>query len=155
MRVEHEIVVGRDPETVYAYLADASNLTEWQDGLEEVRGALAGPAAAGATWTEIRRAMGRRIEAVVEVVAAEPGRRFAVRSTAGPVSFQVDHALEEAPEGTRVSVVAEGEQSGVMKLASGLVGRQVREGFDRSFGRLKEILEVPQGNPGFPREPRP
>ena len=142
MRVDHAVEISRSPGEVYGYLADPGNLVDWQEGLSEVRRNGKGPASVGDRWTEIRTAMGRRVEATVEVVEAEPARRFTVSSTAGPVRFRVEHALEPYGAGTRVSIVADGEQRGVMRLAAPMVARQVREGFTASFARLKALLEA-------------
>jgi uncharacterized protein YndB with AHSA1/START domain len=141
VRVEHEVVVGRQPEVVYAYMADPANLPHWQDGLVEVRREGEGPAAVGDRWVEIRTAMGKRLEASVELDEAEPGRRFTVVSAAGPIRFRVQHVLEPVDGGTRIAVLGEGKAGGVMKLAGGMVARQVRSGFESSFTRLKQILE--------------
>jgi len=145
MRVEHEVVIERPPEVVYDYLADPGNLRNWQEGLLEVRRAEEGPAAVGDRWVEIRTAMGRRLEAAVELTEAEPGSRFTVVSVAGPVRFRVEHLLQPVEGGTRIAVVGEGEAGGVMKLAGGMVARQLRAGFQASFARLKRILEAGDG----------
>jgi carbon monoxide dehydrogenase subunit G len=147
VRVDHDIVIGRPPDVIYAYLADPGRLLEWQDGLNEVRREGQGPAAVGERWTEIRTAMGRKLEATVEVAEAEPGRQFTVNSVSGPVAFRVEHSLEPVDGGTRVSVVAEGEAGGFAKLAGGMVKRQLRSSFQNSFARMKEILEAGGGAP--------
>lgn len=141
MRVEHEVQIDRPPDEVFAYFSDPANLTAWQDGLVEVKRDEHGPVRVGSRWDEVRSFGGRRMQAKVEVAEYEPGRRFSVRSAAGPIRFRVEHVLEPTGEGTRLRVTGEGESGGVMRVAGPLLARQVREGFASSFARLKERLE--------------
>ena len=48
MRYELAVEIARPPADVYAYLADPTHLPDWQEDVEEVRGAPGGPLAAGA-----------------------------------------------------------------------------------------------------------
>ncbi len=141
--VEHEVTVSRPRAEVFVYLADPRNLPEWQSSVLETRMEAEGPVAVGSRWTEVRRVLGRGMEAGVEVTEYEPDRRFSVRSVAGPVRFNVEHTLEEADGGTRIRIVGRGEQSGfVAKLGDRLVARQAKQAFQSDFARLKDRVEA-------------
>ena len=141
--VEHEVMVSRPRSEVFAYLANPRNLPEWQSSVLETRMEAEGPVAVGSRWTEVRRVLGRKMEAGVEVTEYEPDRRFSVRSVAGPVRFLVEHTLEEAEGGTRIHIVGQGEQSGFMaRLGDRLVARQAKQAFESDFDRLKQRLEA-------------
>ncbi|MDQ3893626.1 MAG: SRPBCC family protein, partial [Actinomycetota bacterium] len=119
------------------------NLPEWQSSVLETRMEAEGPVAVGSRWTEVRRVLGRKMEAGVEVTEYDPDRRFSVRSVAGPVRFLVEHTLEEAEGGTRIHIVGQGEQSGFMaRLGDRLVARQAKQAFESDFDRLKQRLEA-------------
>jgi carbon monoxide dehydrogenase subunit G len=147
MRVEHQVVINRPPDVVYAYLADPGRLLEWQDGLTEVRRDRQGPATVGERWIEVRKAMGRSMEATVELAEAQPGRLFTVNSVSGPVTFRIQHVLQPVNGGTQIDVVGDGEAGGMARLAGGMVTRQLRSGIENSFARMKEILEAGGGAP--------
>jgi carbon monoxide dehydrogenase subunit G len=141
--VEHEVMVSRLRSEVFAYLANPRNLPEWQSSVLETRMEAEGPVAVGSRWTEVRRVLGRKMEAGVEVTEYEPDRRFSLRSVAGPVRFLVEHTLEEAEGGTRIHIVGQGEQSGFMaRLGDRLVARQAKQAFESDFDRLKQRLEA-------------
>ena len=141
--VEHEVMVSRPRPEVFAYLANPRNLPEWQSSVLETRMEAEGPVAVGSRWTEVRRVLGRKMEAGVEVTEYDPDRRFPVRSIAEPVRFLVEHTLEEAEGGTRIHIVGQGEQSGFMaRLGDRLVARQAKQAFESDFDRLKQRLEA-------------
>ena len=138
MKYEHELEIARPPEDVYAFLADPENLPKWQHEVLEVR------RESDMRFTEIRTFVGRRIESTLEVTAAEPGREFGLRSSAGPVHFAVRHLLEPAGEGgTRLRVMGESEGAGgLFKLGGRLLRRAVERRAREDFQQLKELLEA-------------
>jgi uncharacterized protein YndB with AHSA1/START domain len=140
VRVEHSLVIERPPAEVFAYTTDPANLPEWQSTALEARSE--GPVQEGAHMTEVRKFLGRRMESEVEVTAFEPDRRFALEVVSGPVPFAFEQTLEPIDEGTRVSIVLEGEPGGFFKLAEPLVERAVRRQIQADFEQLKDILEA-------------
>jgi carbon monoxide dehydrogenase subunit G len=141
VKYEHELEIARPPDVVYAFLADPENLPKWQHEVLEVR------RESDTRFTEVRTFVGRRLESTLEVSAAEPGREFALRSSAGPVRFAVRHLLEPAGEGrTRLRVLAESEGAGgLFKLGGRLLRRAVERRAREDFQRLKELLESESG----------
>jgi carbon monoxide dehydrogenase subunit G len=140
IRIENSVVVNRPPEEVFAYATDVANLPEWQSSALE--GRIDGPMQAGATGTVVRKFLGRRIDSSVKIEEYEPPRRFAVQSTAGPVSFHVRQTVEPDGSGARISIVMEGEPGGFFKLAEPLVERAMRREIEGNFATLKDILEA-------------
>ena len=140
-RFDLSVQIARPPEDVFAYLTDLDNLIEWQASLVEVRPQTPPPLAAGSRFTEVRSALGRRIESDVEVKELEPPRRFTVRSTGGPLPFTVEHELEPAGDGTTLRVAAEGEPKGALRLGGPMVMRRAEAAFRSDFERLKQRLE--------------
>lgn len=136
---EHSVTIGRPIETVFAYLTDVRNLPQWQQGVVEIR--PAGEMGLGATFTEVRSFLGKRIESTIEVTEYEPDRLFSIRVVSGPIPFEVRHRLESAGAGTTVQVEGSGEPGGFFKLAEGLVARQAERAAKKDFGSLKKTLE--------------
>ena len=144
MKFEHSLEIERAPEEVFAYLADPTNLPEWQEEVETVEreGEEEGPLKAGDGFTERRVFLGRRLESRVEVVAAEPGREFTIRTSAGPVPFTVQHLLEAgAGGGTRVTVVGEADLPRALRLVARGAAAAARRRFEADIERLKAVLE--------------
>ena len=77
----------------------------------------------------------------MRIEAYEPPRRFALKVTSGPVPFRFEQTIEPEGDGTRISVVAEGEPGGFFKLAEPLVERAVKREIEGNTETLKDILE--------------
>jgi uncharacterized protein YndB with AHSA1/START domain len=140
MRVEHSAVINRPVEEVFAYATDPANVAEWQSSALEAT--VDGPLRAGATGREVRKFLGRRMESTMRIEEYEPPRTFALQVTSGPVPFHVQQTTEPEGEGTRISVVIEGEPGGFFKLAEPLVERAVKRELEGNTETLKDILEA-------------
>jgi carbon monoxide dehydrogenase subunit G len=132
VRAELTIDIARQPADVFAYLTDASNLPEWQEGVKSatLRDGLI---------EESRTLLGRELNTTLEVVEQEEPRLFTLRALDGPVRARIRHELEPAGAGTRLTVTAEADIPG--GFAAGLVARRVERQFRKDFERLKQILE--------------
>lgn len=139
IKVEHSAVINRPVEEVFAYATDPANVSEWQSSALEA--SVDGPLQAGATGREVRKFLGKRMESTMRIEAYEPPRTFALQVTSGPVPFHVEQTTEPEGEGTRISVVIEGEPGGFFKLAEPLVERAVKRELEGNTETLKDILE--------------
>jgi uncharacterized protein YndB with AHSA1/START domain len=139
VRYEASIEIARPPEDVFAYLADLANLPAWQQSARaaETEGALG----AGSVFTETREFLGRRVESRGEVTAFEPGCELSLRIVEGPVPLEVRHLIEPTRTGSRLTIEAEGEPGGVLRLAGPLAERAARRQAGDDLKRLKRILE--------------
>jgi carbon monoxide dehydrogenase subunit G len=140
IRIEHSLEISRPPEEVFALLVDLDRLPNWQSSAIEA--GSDGPLELGSLVHEKRRFLGRELADELEVVAFDPPRRLTLRSQGGPLKLTVDHELESNGAGTRLTVVASGKPSGVMKFASPMIERTAREEIRGDFTRLKELLET-------------
>ena len=141
MRAELTIEIDRSPEDVFAYLADVSNLTEWQSGVHSaaVEGGVA--AAKGARVVESRTLLGKELTTTLEIVDFDPPRLFTLRALDGPALLTVRHELEPSGDGTKLGVVVEGEVRHLPGFAAGLMMRGAERQFRKDFERLKRVLE--------------
>jgi carbon monoxide dehydrogenase subunit G len=143
IKAETSTSINRPPDEVFAYATDPTHVAEWQSSALEAR--VDGPVQAGATGVEVRKFLGRRIESTMRIEAYEPPRRFALQVTSGPVPFHVEQTVEPEGEGSRVSVVMEGEPGGFFRLAEPLVERAVKRELEGNLATLKDILEEGSG----------
>jgi carbon monoxide dehydrogenase subunit G len=141
MRYELAVETARPPAEVYAFLADPSNLPTWQEDVEEVRDTTGAPLPTGATFTEVRTFMGKRLESLLEVIASEPGREFSLRTVSGPVRVSIRHLLEPSGAGTLVRLEAEADAGKLLGLGGPLVRRAAERRARADFERLRTVLE--------------
>jgi carbon monoxide dehydrogenase subunit G len=139
IRIELTVEIARTPADVFALLSDVDRLPEWQTSAVEAH--TDGPLAQGSRIAEKRRLLGREVDSELEVVAYEPPQRLILRSLGGPVKFTVDHELAAQGKGTRLTLVAEAEPGGLMRLTGPMIARTAEQQFRQDFDRLKELLE--------------
>ena len=86
--------------------------------------------------------MGRDMKTELEVTAYDPPARFDVRSSGGPIRYEIHHALEPLDGGTRLYVNVEAKIGGMMRIAAQAPFKLAEREFHRDFKRLKAILEA-------------
>ena len=141
MHAELTIGIARSPDDVFAYLADVSNLTEWQSGVHSAEIEGGGAAAAGARVVESRTMLGKEMTTTLEIVDFEPPRLFTLRALDGPALLTIRHELEPSGGETELRVVVEGEVKHMPGFAAGLMMRGAERQFRKDFERLKRLLE--------------
>ena len=135
MHAELTVEIARTPEEVFDYLADVSNLPSWQSGVHAAR-------REGSQIHESRHMLGRELSTTLEIEQEERPRLFTLRAVNSPVPFTVRHELEPAGEGTRLTVVGEGDAGLLPGFAAGIMARRAERQFRKDFERLKRMLEA-------------
>ena len=141
VRVEHVVEIARPPADVFAFLTDPSNLPLWQESCVAARSEDGEPISPGTQIAEQRRFLGREARTLMKVVELEPNLVYELESVEAPFPLTVRHELEESSVGTRVRVVAEAEPGRLLRLASRMIDRTVREATRKDFAKLKALLE--------------
>jgi uncharacterized protein YndB with AHSA1/START domain len=134
-------VIRRPVEDVYAVLTDVDKMPLWTPGAREVRLTGDGPLAPGSTMVSTATFLGRGIEMQGVCTELIPGKRLAYKTTAAPIHFEADYALEPEGDGTRVTGRYRGESRGFFKLAEPLVVRLSKKMWENAGENLKELLE--------------
>ena len=142
VHAELTIGIARSPEDVFAYLADVSNLTEWQSGVHSAGIEGGGAATAGARVVESRTMLGKEMTTTLEIVDFEPPRLFTLRALDGPALLTIRHELEPTGGETELRVVVDGEVKHMPGFAAGLMMRGAERQFRKDFERLKRLLET-------------
>ena len=140
MRAELTVEIARTPEDVFAYLTDPANLPVWQSGVHSAE--LEGEPAAGSRIRESRHMLGRELHTTLEIDDEERPRLFTLRALDSPVPFTVRHELEPDGDGTRLTVIGEGDAGLLPGFAAGIMARRAEKQFRKDFERLKRILEA-------------
>jgi len=134
---EQAIDIQRPIEEVFAYLADFTNIPEWNYYVRQVRQLTAGPVAVGTRYEQVRRTDRQ----CYEVTVLRAPRTVAVTTVGGErPAFHRQFELEPNGRGTRLSDRWEldlGYPSAVQRLAAPRVTRAVGE----NLAVLKRLLE--------------
>lgn len=142
IKLSSSIVIKRPVKEVFSYVTDAGNLSSWMSELAEAEQSSEGPVGVGTTISAVANLMGRRIENVQQVTEYEPNRKFAIKSTSGPVENEDKFTFESISGGTKVTRKTEGEMGGFFRMAEPLVVRMLNRQFENNFANLKDLLEA-------------
>ncbi len=142
MQIEQSFTVARPPADVFAYMVEPANLAAWQTSKLSVEPLTDGPPRRGFRIKERTRVGLRTWDQVVEFVEFEPGRALGTHIVEGamPVDGRWTFA-DDGAGGARVHFVAEGELSGLAKLAEPLIRRGVARSFRHYHALLAENVE--------------
>src|SRR5262249_24687247 len=124
------------------YLTDVSTYPRWQPDLIEYRLTSAGPRTTGSTGVAVRSVMGQRDESTWQVIELVPNARYTVKSTSGPLAYEIATTLEPVGDSTRVSVRFQAQPTGLLKIAEPLLASAARKGFAEGYQKLKALLEA-------------
>jgi uncharacterized protein YndB with AHSA1/START domain len=141
-KIEVSTVIDRPIEEVFAFVTDPEKMSLWMSDLVEAKQTSEGPVGVGTTASAVANPLGRRIESTQDVVEYEPNRKFAIKSTSGPVASEDQFTFESIGSGTKVTRVTEAELGGFFRLAEPLVARMLRRQFETNFANLKDRLEA-------------
>jgi uncharacterized protein YndB with AHSA1/START domain len=146
IRIEESVEIDRPVEDVFSYATNPDNFPEWVGNVIEVRKDEWGPPREGASFRVEQKLLGRRFETPFEVIAYEPNRRYAQRSTGGPVPVSMNFTYEAlSSERTRLTQHNEGEPGGFFGLVGPLLERALGRQTRTNLENLKDMLEARGG----------
>ena len=138
---EHTVTVNRPQKDVFDYLTEGTHNREWRAGVLEIERTSAAEGQ-GATYRQVLSGPGgRRIDGDYQVTVFEPPRRLEFQVTAGPARpTGVFELREDADQSTRVRFSLDLNPSGLMRLMTPMISRQMRREVAQ-LDNLKAILE--------------
>ena len=139
---ETGVRIDRPIEDVFVYVSDPLNFPRWNSAVEAVLKTSADQNGVASTYSMERELPSGRAVNELEVVASEPLREFAIRSTAGPTPFLYRYRFSAENGETVVTLDAEVEMPGPAALLPQLARRLVKKGVNDNLATLKRILEV-------------
>jgi uncharacterized protein YndB with AHSA1/START domain len=135
------LVIRRPVEDVFTFVSNYQNSAKWVTGAMKHTKVSAGPIGVGTVIRTTGRVMGVRIEATRIVTAYEPYSKYAFKSEYRRVPLAATFHFEPIQGGTRLTVVVEGEPTGLFKAATPFVLEMLRQQFESDLRRLKTLLE--------------
>lgn len=126
-------------ERVFAYVTDLQTAVEWQDGvMESSRDA---DTKVGTRIKIVRRLMGQRLDTTGEVTEFVPNKRFAFRSSSGPVQYNVSQTFLDSEGSTKLQTHMEMDPGGALQISDAMIASDMKEEFVSQEKKLKQILE--------------
>jgi uncharacterized protein YndB with AHSA1/START domain len=135
------VTINRPSEAVFAFASDPATLPQWQPAVVESRQTSAGPLGVGSTGMNARKVMGQRIESTFEIASYTRNQDLVVKSTSGPVAYEITSSFQPAYEGTRLRLHFQGEPQGIFKAAERVLAPTIKKDFEEDYQRLKALLE--------------
>jgi len=116
-----ETTIDRPVTEVWARLVDWDEAARWMSGVEGMR--AQGPTAVGTELIFTTRGKQRSSQ----IAALDPGRSITLRSTQGGVTADYVYACAPDGSGTRVSLVADCEMTGPVRLLGPVIRSAIRK----------------------------
>ncbi len=141
MKVEVSLLINRPPADVFAYICNFENNPKWQERVVDAWFTSDPPLRRGSTYIQIASFLGRRIKSTFEVIEYQPGRLVRASGAAGLFPITFSRQVEPANGGSRMTVIIEGDASGIFKLAEPLLAQKVKASIEKDCRMLKKMLE--------------
>jgi uncharacterized protein YndB with AHSA1/START domain len=143
VRITETFVVDAPPEAVFDYVANPSNLRDWQTSKTSVEQLSAGPPGLGTRVRErTKPPRGNEFEQIVEFTEFDRPRRFHVHVVEGPQPIDGTWSFEPDGAGTKVRFTAEGEIRGPMRFITPIVQRLVARQFAGYHRNVRDNLSA-------------
>jgi carbon monoxide dehydrogenase subunit G len=138
------IHINRPVEVIFDYLTDLDTLPVRIPSAQEAAMISGEDMRVGTRYLVSSRMRGRITEIEYEVIEYEENRAYGTRIIGGGQPFQEHYQLEEKENGTRVTLVANGEMSNLTKIFSHSFKRLLKKQVGKDLERLKSLLESQQ-----------
>ena len=139
--LQTSIGIERPIEDVFAYVSDPRNLPAWNSAVQAVRPTSPASHSLDSTFSMRRQLPTGPATNQLEVIAREPPRDFAIRTTTGPTPFLYRYQFAAKHGETTIRLDAQVELHGVAAHMPQLARPAVKKGIDDNLATLKLILE--------------
>ena len=130
-------------EEVFDYLADFSNVRDWDPSAIESWTLNGGGVAEGSRYAVISRFLGREVPITYEVTEIERPARVALRGENDNVVSLDTMSFRKLPDGgTEVTYDADLQLQGARRLLDPVVGLSFRRLCERARARMEEVLRA-------------
>ena len=143
--VAESVHIASEPEVVFAYLSDASNVAQWDRSIVAAEQLDSGPISAGTRWRGTSKILGRTFRWVTEVTEIHAPERMSSRSVEGDLTFTASYRLRPIAGATLLTYRLEAESGlgGLFgRLGDPLVQNAQSRAVRGSLARLAQLLSA-------------
>jgi uncharacterized protein YndB with AHSA1/START domain len=142
--IESTVDIARAPQDVFDFVSDPAHLPEWQPTVDDASFDSPGVPTEGTTGREVRRVLGGPQTFPWVVTECEPGWRWGIRVTDGPVRAHVTVTFGPSVDGsgTHVEYAIWFEGHGIGKVIRLLATQGARREVPANLALLKQQLEA-------------
>ena len=141
MKVEKSVTIKKPVAEVFAYALNSENSTKWQGGVASMQVDEEPDNFVGSRYTEVRKFLGQELKTTLEITAFTENLKWAAKVIKGPVLYEATMLYAAVPEGTKVTMLVEGEPKGFFKLAEAMVASTLEKSLEEDLNRLKNLME--------------
>lgn len=134
--------IDRPPQEVFDYMSDVTNFPEWQADTVSAEWLAEGPIGVGSKATSEARMMGIKMKADFEITNWDPPSSWGMKGGIGPMTFENLNRFESQDGGTQMVQEFQGELSGFLRFAEGMVLRRLTKQVAKDGQALKALLEA-------------
>lgn len=142
MELQEDILIQAPVETVFAYLNQVDQRTNYIPMLSEVIMLDAPPIKVGSRYIEVATIAGQDLKTTYQVVAWEEDRYIKVKTIKSVFPIQAEMKLNPIDGGTHISLALSFTLKGMYRLAAPLIRGIVQQQANDILDRLKKILEA-------------
>jgi hypothetical protein len=136
-----------DPETAFGYLAEFSNVSDWDPSIPSARRIEGDPGQPGARYEVDVETAGRTTTMPYETIVAEPPRRVVLRSETSRLISVDTLSFEPTGSGTAVTYEADLTLKGLARVLDPLLHLLFQRMGDKARDGLAERLAEPPPTP--------
>jgi carbon monoxide dehydrogenase subunit G len=137
-----DTIIKATPATVFAYLSDVRNRSDYIPMLEDIILLDEGPIQVGARYIEVAKIAGRHLKTTYQVMEMEQDKKIRVQTLESVFPIEVVIDLIEKGDQTQVQLSLDFELKGLYKLGApvvkGIVEQQAKDVLRRLKGRLEK-----------------
>jgi len=94
----------------------------------------------GSRFSSTSKFLGKEMKMTMEITDFKENKLWSAKTVEGPRQSKATMTYEKVPEGTKVTMIGEGETKGFFKLAEGVVASSIEKNYEESLNKLKTIL---------------
>jgi uncharacterized protein YndB with AHSA1/START domain len=137
----YETHISRSPDDVFAFMMDFDRASRWRNRVRKMELVTPPPVGVGSQLRITMDVKGTQKEAISEVWAYDPPRRFGQRNTASNVTGTFEYLLEPERGGTHVRFTCDVRPHGIMWLLLLPMIRSSRYRYRDQLSILKREIE--------------
>jgi uncharacterized protein YndB with AHSA1/START domain len=139
------VFINRSQQDVFDFLSDPAIKHKWMPMLESAVWTSSGEPGVGSTVRAVMKSAGKQTEMPIEITQWDVPNRYSYKMLTVPFPMKaMAHSFRLEPEngGTRVTQVGEFETVGILRFATGWIGKFATKMNGNELQTLKQLLEA-------------